>query len=1090
MSKNGRRITFVAAVLAVHLFTTANASDSSWQDVVANYQIWRALYSIMVPPLGVSLDEIESDISSGSYAFTSESDYYWDLTGSDYFVDPTGEIAQTVTDGTWVYFIEDLASAQVYVMRQGETAALASLASDPWPSYDPGYEGILINELAKRRVVWWLKIRVVEESESETSPSPETQEEEEAGGDAMTMESGEETNCPCLLDLDGDGVPNRTEMIAGTNPQDSNDFPRILNYDRSPANNMLMLMTWSGVTNRQYGVEYLRGIDALVGSPSWNVLTQGLDGADAEIVFSEDVSDESLTNGFYRLGISETDINTNGLPDWWEIQQYGGLTNLNAYGDEDGDGVENQEEYWLGYSPNISDRTVYHSMFHSVTVNDNDPDGEDDDTELFDFHGGGRTLSLASNALGNGFGSLNGEGKFSTGIYFNNDTSNLYIGISGVQVAGANAFVMFLDTDSAGVTNLRHLTQTTPPFGLSQFRNLDFDATNFTPNVGLILGGRYGDGQNYDNYSFTSTSATNNIGQGVYLLSDGSDFPGFTDTGPSKISQWARGYDGDTISAQAGIEIAISLADLNLAPGYSMKVAAMFVGGTNSSNQRYVSGEVYGKRVAGTLDGDNYGFNSTMVLGAEVYLTGPENGLQSCSYPGFTDDDVLFQGFYWNVDPPGTWWTNLAGKVADLAQSGFTMIWLPPPYKSANAGYSVGYDPFDHYDLGEYDQRGSIRTLYGFKSNLTEAMSTMLASNMTPICDIVLNHMAGGTGTAYKSYSYPHGTFQKGVTDFHPSTEGHNDEVAPYHDNWGFGTYTPLDVYGLDNAFLTPNMRLGFKKWGNWLVVSNNFQAFRFDFTEAVEPWFVWEWMNYPGQRQRFAFMEYWKNASGKQMQEWLDLTGHSAAIYDWTLQTNLEAMCEEAGSFDMNLLKAPSLLGLEPSYTVTFIENHDTLQPDGTNTPPDHRGVSRQKELAYAYIMHSKGLPMVFYRDYYLEPYYNYLADTNSGAPLKPKIDRLILIRKKTVAGDVHYLSTNADVFVQQRDGGGVKPGSILIINDDESSTLNISIQTMYATNTVLMDLVATNSPNSVTTDVSGVVTLSCPNRDYRIYGVTNALE
>ena len=191
-----------------------------------------------------------------------------------------------------------------------------------------------------------------------------------------------------------------------------------------------------------------------------------------------------------------------------------------------------------------------------------------------------------------------------------------------------------------------------------------------------------------------------------------------------------------------------------------------------------------------------------------------------------------------------------------------------------------------------------------------------------------------------------------------------------------------------------------------------------------------------------------------------------------------------------MNLLKAPSLLGLEPNYTVTFVENHDTLQPDGTNTPPDHRGVSRQKELAYAYILHSKGLPLVFYRDYYLAPYYNYLTDTNTGASLKPKIDRLMLIRKKTVAGDVQYLGTNTDVFVQQRDGGATKQGSILIINDNESSTLNISVQTMYTTNTVLMDLVSTNSPHSVTTDVSGVVTLTCPNRDYRIYGVTNALE
>lgn len=72
--------------------------------------------------------------------------------------------------------------------------------------------------------------------------------------------------------------------------------------------------------------------------------------------------------------------------------------------------------------------------------------------------------------------------------------------------------------------------------------------------------------------------------------------------------------------------------------------------------------------------------------------------------------------------------------------------------------------------------------------------------------------------------------------------------------------------------------------------------------------------------------------------------------------------------------------------------------------------------------------------------------------------------------------------------DGDGIKPGSILVINDHASSTLSDSVTTIY-TNTVLMDLVATNSPHSVTTDVNGVVSLSAPPRDYRIYGLTNSL-
>ena len=1076
---------FVVGMLCINLSSSSHAATASWAELVGNYQSWRGVYSIMVPPLKASLAEIEQGVASGIYGFATESGYYWDLTGGEFYVDTDGEIANTVADGTWVYLIEDLPTGKVYVMQDGQATALASFAAEPWPVYDPDtYETMLLDQLAKRRVVWWLKVRVVADAQPEPKPTITTVAvEDDDIGYAMMMGEGDGTNCPCMLDLDGDGVPNWEETIAGTDPNDPDSYFTLSAFVLT--NDAGLVYTWYGVTNREYALQ-TGPTGGYANAYAFSNITSWLLGNNADLTQTDAVTGTNQDFAVSRLLVRERDSNTNGIPDWWELQQYGTLTNIAANADPDGDGLENQEEYYFGYSPTNSDRTAYHSIFHRVTVNDNDPGSEDDDTELFDFHGGGRTLSLASNALPNGFGSIEGEGKFSTGFYFNNDMTNLYIGISGIRLEGDNAFFVFLDTDNGGVTNLRHLSQTTQPFGLSQFRNLNFDATNFTPNVGMILGGRYADGKNFDNYSF----GNNNFGQGVYRLSDGADFPGFSDSGPSKISQWARGYNGDSVSAQAGTEVAIALSDLNIVPGSTIKVAALFAGGTNSVNDRFASGEVYGKKVTGTLTGDNYGTSPLTVLGSDVILTGPENGLRYCSYPLPDPDSVIFQGFYWDVEPVGAWWQTLASNVPVLVQAGFTHLWLPPPYKGGNAAGSVGYDPFDHYDLGEYPQKNSTRTRYGFKSNLTELVSSLIATGVTPICDIILNHMAGGTGTAHKVYNYPHDTFEKSATDFHPSTEGHTDEMKPYHDNWGFGTYAPLDIVGLDVAFLAPNMRLGFKRWGSWLVNSNYFTAFRFDFTEAVEPWVFWEWMNYPAMRQRFAFMEYWKNASGKQMQEWLHLTGYTAAIYDWTLQTNLEAMCEQTGGFDMNLLKAPSLLGLEPNYTVTFVENHDTLQPSGTNTPVKNQGVYRQKELAYAYIMHGKGYPLVFYRDYFLAPYYDVTNNTHFGAALRPQIDRLMLIRKKTVAGDVQYLSTNADVFVQQRDGGGTKPGSILIINDNESSTLNISVQTMYTTNTVLMDLVATNSPHSVTTDVSGVVTLTCPNRDYRIYAVTNALD
>lgn len=114
------------------------------------------------------------------------------------------------------------------------------------------------------------------------------------------------------------------------------------------------------------------------------------------------------------------------------------------------------------------------------------------------------------------------------------------------------------------------------------------------------------------------------------------------------------------------------------------------------------------------------------------------------------------------------------------------------------------------------------------------------------------------------------------------------------------------------------------------------------------------------------------------------------------------------------------------------------------------------------------------------------------SGAPLKPEIDRLTWIRRQYLAGSQSYLVTNptlkADLFISLRDGGGTKPGSILVINDHASSALGVQVQTIYP-DTVLRDWVLTNAYHSVTTDVNGVVTLEATSRSYRVYSVTNAL-
>jgi len=882
------------------------------------------------------------------------------------------------------------------------------------------------------------------------------------------------TSNEVLEDTDRDGVSNRDEIRWGTDPYDPGDWPGITQVELGTGN---VNITWPAPSNRNYQVE--RSEDLLSGS--WATESGWLAGNDTQLTHT---ASSGVSNRFFRYQAQEEDLNANGLPDWWEVKYWGGLTTNTPSGDNDGDGLDNGEELYFGYSPLVSERELIHSIYHPVVVNNNSP-SPDDGTERFDFHGGGRPLSLAQGSSNEAWGGSQATlyGRINTnsanlafhsgGAFFNNDEEMLYVGIYGMERETDNAWVFFIDSNTNGVTNLWHLTGSQPK-AITIADNIRFDATQFTPNVALILGANNADGKNYPG----QTIGGRELGQGVYDLETGSDLEGFTSTtGGCFISQWSQGTTED--SPNGGVEVAISLAALGCAPGDTIKVAAILVGGTDTSN-RWVSPLVYGKSANPSSDG----FANQTIIGAPVQLGSAAESLPNPGYVGFSGDDVILQGFYWDVKPDdGQWWNILGSQASNIANAGFTIVWSPPPYKGANVNYSVGYDPFDHYDLGEYTQKlGFARTLYGTKSQLLATLSALKSYNLTVICDIVPNHMAGGTGAGFKTFDYPHNTFEKSAADFHPSSAGHNDEMFPYHNNNNFGSTNdhPLDV-----SFLSPNMRRGMKRWGAWLADTIGFQGWRFDFTEGVEPWSVWEWCHYPAQRPYFSFMEYWEVANGREMQEWLDLTGRKAAIYDSHLRSLLKQMCENGDSFDMRELIAPSLLGLEPAYTVVYLDNHDTSREDDL----DKMGIRANKPMGYAYAFHSKGLPLVFWRDYFDGAYIDDDLKLVWGTEIKAEINRLIKIRQVAVGGVLTVLHADADVYAQERAGGNGKHKSILVINDASTTRTN-TIQTTWFS-TQLVDLVATNgAPDTVTTGPTGTVTNIMPGETYRIYSTTNALS
>src|SRR4051812_2181443 len=90
-----------------------------------------------------------------------------------------------------------------------------------------------------------------------------------------------------------------------------------------------------------------------------------------------------------------------------------------------------------------------------------------------------------------------------------------------------------------------------------------------------------------------------------------------------------------------------------------------------------------------------------------------------------TENAEVMQCFHWYPRPDGTLWQQLDAQAPELAQRGFTAVWIPPAYKGQGGGLDVGYGTYDLFDLGEFNQKGSIRTKYGTRTQLLDAIAAL-----------------------------------------------------------------------------------------------------------------------------------------------------------------------------------------------------------------------------------------------------------------------------------------------------------------------------------------------------------------------------
>ena len=104
------------------------------------------------------------------------------------------------------------------------------------------------------------------------------------------------------------------------------------------------------------------------------------------------------------------------------------------------------------------------------------------------------------------------------------------------------------------------------------------------------------------------------------------------------------------------------------------------------------------------------------------------------------------QYFEWNMPNTGELWKELKRDAAHLHDIGVTSVWIPPAYK-AHEQQDEGYGTYDLYDLGEFDQKGTVRTKYGTKQELQEMIEELHKYQICVYLDAVMNHKAGADYT-------------------------------------------------------------------------------------------------------------------------------------------------------------------------------------------------------------------------------------------------------------------------------------------------------------------------------------------------------
>jgi alpha-amylase len=459
---------------------------------------------------------------------------------------------------------------------------------------------------------------------------------------------------------------------------------------------------------------------------------------------------------------------------------------------------------------------------------------------------------------------------------------------------------------------------------------------------------------------------------------------------------------------------------------------------------------------------------------------------------------VMMQAFYW--EPPAgatSWWKMLEGKACDLRKSGITAIWIPPPTKGASAA-DMGYGIFDRYDLGQYNQKGTVATRWGTRAELESMVAAMHAAGIRVYADVVMNHMMGGTNESWSGTNAPTAFDHSGRLRVDPShayawdhTKFSGCQTCVSANNcsfqtwmtprWDFdpsytsdpnsATYGTLGMFdglnGCEIRFTIDANQQELIEWGKWLTDTLGLDGYRIDTGKHIYPPFLSRWFKEVKGTSRFAVTEFY-DGNPAHLATVVDLYAKQSWLFDFALHFLLQRMSAGNGGFDMRNLRFGSsddgsrFLEQHGGHAVTFVDNHDTDRDASTR-------VANFRMLAYTYILtRSAGYPVVFYKDYY-------------EGMLGPAIDRVIAARNAHGFGATYDSGeSDADFYVSGRAGDAAHKGMLVFLNDGGNTSKTLT-SGPFANKQMKEETGA--SAATVMTDAQGGGTFPVPARGHAIW-------